>query len=151
MQIAGEGNSRGPLFREEVVERLDGFEFVVADIEDGVELGDVEHVVHFLREVEQLEFASGVANGYEAAHKLADTGTVDVVDTGQVENDFLFVLTEEVADGAAQRVQLVAEDNAPVEVEDRDVIDLAFADVQAHIPSEVRTALGSLGRTPQEW
>src|SRR4029077_1015108 len=62
------------LFGEEVVEGFYGFEFVVADIEDGVELGDVEDIVNFLGEVEEFEFASGVANGGEAADEFTHAG-----------------------------------------------------------------------------
>jgi hypothetical protein len=40
------------LLSEEVVEGLDGFEFVVADVEDGIELRDVEDIVHLLGQVE---------------------------------------------------------------------------------------------------
>ena len=60
------------LFGEEVVEGSHGGEFIVFDVEDGVELGDVEDVIHFLGEVEELEFASGVADGSEAANEFSD-------------------------------------------------------------------------------
>jgi hypothetical protein len=46
---------RGPqLLGEKPVEGFDGGELVVLDIEDGVELGDVENVVDFLAQVQQL-------------------------------------------------------------------------------------------------
>ena len=56
------------LLGEEVVEGFYGGEFVVFDVENGVKLGDVEDVVNFLGEVEELEFASGVADGGEAGN-----------------------------------------------------------------------------------
>jgi len=55
------------LFGEEVVEGADGGEFVVLDVKDGVELGDVEDILNFLGEVEEFEFATGVADRGEAA------------------------------------------------------------------------------------
>src|SRR6476620_6733270 len=41
-----------------LAERLYGGRFVVFHVEDGVELGDLQQVVDFLGEVEQLEFAA---------------------------------------------------------------------------------------------
>ena len=60
-------NIAGNLLGEEIVEGLHGGEFVVFDVEDGVEFGDVQYVLHFFGEVEQFEFAAGVADGSEAA------------------------------------------------------------------------------------
>ena len=68
------------LFGEEVVEGFYGGEFVVFDVEDGVELGDVEDVVNFLGEVEELEFSAGIADGGEAADEFSDAGAVEVID-----------------------------------------------------------------------
>ena len=113
------------LLGEEVVERLYGGEFVVFDVEDGVELGDVEHVVDFLGEVEELEFASGVAQGRETGDEFADSGAVEVVDMGEIEDDFLFALCDEIANRVAQFADLGAEDDAPLDVEDGDVRDFA--------------------------
>jgi len=45
--------------------------------------------VDFFGEGEEFEFAAGVADGGEAADEFADAGGVDVVDVGEVENDFL--------------------------------------------------------------
>ena len=42
------------LFGEEVVEGFYGGEFVVFDVEDGVELGDLDDVVNFLGEAEEF-------------------------------------------------------------------------------------------------
>ncbi len=49
---AGEGARRSIslLLCEEVIEGFHGAELVVLDVEDGVELGDVQHVVNFLAE-----------------------------------------------------------------------------------------------------
>ena len=55
------------LLGEEVVEGFYGGEFVVFDVEDGVELGDLEDVADFFGEAEEFQFATGVADGGEAA------------------------------------------------------------------------------------
>jgi hypothetical protein len=119
---------RAELLGEEVVEGFYGAELVVFDIEDGVELGDVEDVVDFFGEGEELEFAAGVADGGEAADEFADAGGVDVIDAGEVENDFLFVGGDELADGVAEFTGFVAEGDAAVEVNDGDVGDFAGSD-----------------------
>ncbi len=46
--------------------------FVFFHIEDGVELGDLQQVVHFLGEVEQFEFAALVLGRGEGADEFAD-------------------------------------------------------------------------------
>jgi hypothetical protein len=117
-----------PLFREEVVEGLYGGVFVVFDVEDGIELGDVENVVDFRGDVEEFEFSAGVADGSEATDQFSDTGAVDIVDVRQVEDDFLNVFGDEVVDGVAEGTNLRAEDDAAVDVEDGDFGDFAGLD-----------------------
>src|ERR1700722_15357706 len=55
------------LLGEKVIEGFYSGEFILFDIENGVELGDVEDVANFLGEVEKFEFAARVAYGGEAA------------------------------------------------------------------------------------
>jgi surface antigen-like variable number repeat protein len=119
-------------FCEEVVEGFYGGEFVVFNVEDGVELGDVEDVVDLLGEVEELEFASGVADGGEAADEFSDAGAVDIVDAGKVKNDLLLAFGDQGADGVAKMADFLAEDDAPVDVEDGDVSDFAGINLQGH-------------------
>jgi hypothetical protein len=123
---------RGGSLGEEVVEGFYGSEFVVFDIEDGVELGDVENVVNFLGEIEELEFASGVADGSEAADEFSDPGAVEVIDGGEVEDDFLLALGDQVVDSGAESADLGTEDDAAVDVEDGDMGDFAGVNFQGH-------------------
>ena len=120
------------LFGEEVVEGFHGGEFVVFDVEDGVELGDVEDVLDFLGEVEELEFAAIIADGGETADEFSDAGAVEVVDVGEVEDDFLFTLGHETVDSGAESAYFGTEDNATVDVEDGDVGNFAGVDCQRH-------------------
>src|ERR1017187_9922709 len=119
---------RAGLFGEEAVEGFYGGEFVIFDVEDGGELGDVGGVANFFGEGGEFEFAAGVADGDEAADEFADAGGVDVVDVGEVENNFLFVGGDELADGVAGLAGFVAESDASVEVDDGDVADFASGD-----------------------
>jgi len=45
----------------------DGRSFIVFNVEDGIELGDLQQVVHFLGQVQQLQFATLVAHGGKGA------------------------------------------------------------------------------------
>ena len=78
------------------------------DVEDGVELGNVEDVVDFLGEVEEFEFAAGVADCGEAADEFAHAGAVEIVDVGEVEDDFLLAMGDEIADSVAEGPDLGA-------------------------------------------
>jgi hypothetical protein len=121
------------LLGEEVVEGFYGGEFVVFDVEDGVELGDVEDVVNLLGEIEELEFAACVADRGEATDEFADARAVEIVNTGEVEDDFLFALGKQVADSGAECTDLRAEDDAAMDVEDGDVGDFAGVNRQGHV------------------
>src|SRR5882757_1588778 len=115
-------------FGEEVVEGFYGGEFVIFDVEDGVELGDVEDVLNFLGKAEEFEFAAGVADGSEAADQFSDAGRVDVIDVGEVEDDFFLAFGGELADGVAELSDFVAESDASVDVDDGYVADFARGD-----------------------
>src|SRR5665213_384682 len=65
--------------------RGDGFRFVIVNVEDGVELGDLQQVLDLLGELQQLEGAAGIFDGRQGADKLANTGAVDVIDVRQIE------------------------------------------------------------------
>ena len=71
---ADEAGGYRPLETMEILlaERLYGGRFVVFHVEDGIELGDLQQVVNFLGEVEQLEFAALVFHGGVGADQLAD-------------------------------------------------------------------------------
>jgi hypothetical protein len=77
-ELAGRGSapachgSRGCKHHPLLGERFYGRCFVVLYIEDGVELRDLQQVVYFLGEVEQLEFAALVFGSGEGADQLAD-------------------------------------------------------------------------------
>jgi hypothetical protein len=119
---------RERLFGVEVVERFYGSELVVADIEDGVQFCDVQHVVHFLAEIQQLQLSTGIADGGEASDQLADSGAVNVIDLRQVEDDLLLAIGDESADSIAQLPNLVAQYDAPGDIQDRHVGDFAGID-----------------------
>ena len=61
----------GPSWRL-LCERLDRVCFVVLDVEDGVEFGDLEQVVNLFGQIQELQFAAAVADGGESADQFAD-------------------------------------------------------------------------------
>jgi len=92
----------------------------------------VEDVLDFLGEVEEFEFAAGVADGGEAADQLSDAGAVDVVDADEIEDDLLLALGNKGADGVTEIADFLAEDDAAGDVEDGDVSDFAGVNLQRH-------------------
>ena len=100
--------------------------------------------MNFLGEIEELEFASGIAHGGKAANELSDAGAVDIVNTGEVEDDLLLARGDESADGIAKIADFVAENDSAMNIKDGDVSDFAGVNLQ-------RTWFGRiLGRWP-EW
>ena len=58
--------------KSDLIERPDGRSLVILHVKDGVELGDLEEVVHFLGQVQQLQFAALVAYRGKCAYQLAN-------------------------------------------------------------------------------
>src|SRR5262245_31701589 len=77
-------------------ESLHRIRLVILDVEDGVQLGDLEQVVDFFGEVQQLQLAALVLSGRESANQLADSRAIDVVHVAEVQQDFLVSLGEQV-------------------------------------------------------
>src|SRR5580693_3670720 len=128
---AQDDNPRKILFSEEVVEGFYGGEFVVFDVEDGVELGDLDDVVNFLGQAEEFQFATSAADGCVAADQFAYAGGIDVIDLREIEDDFFLAIDQELADGVAELSGLVAQGDASDNVDDGDVAD--FADGDGHL------------------
>src|SRR5271170_4421786 len=70
-------------------ERRNRRRFVVFDVEDGVQLGDLQQIVDFLGQVQQLQFAAAVLDRREGADQFTDARAVDVADVAQVQEDLL--------------------------------------------------------------
>jgi hypothetical protein len=116
------------LFGEEIIEGFYRREFVILDVEYGVELGHVENVVNFLAEAQELEVAARVPHRGEAADQLAHAGGVDVIDVSQVENNFFLALCNQPVDRVPQLPGFIAQSDAPVDIDDGNVADFACGD-----------------------
>src|SRR5450755_46925 len=78
-----------------LAKRLDRCRLVVLHIKDGIELGDLQQIVHFLGEVEQLKVTALLAHGGESAYQFANARAVNVVNLGEVEENLLLTLAEQ--------------------------------------------------------
>src|SRR5438477_4816741 len=115
-----------------LAERFHGGRFVVFHVEDGVQLGDLQQVVDFLGEVEQLKLAALIFDGGIGADQLADAGAVDVIDVAKVQQDFLVALAEQLAHGIAQDYAAFTEGDTAATVDNGHAIDLTIAGLHAH-------------------
>src|SRR5580704_12223174 len=113
-------------------ETLNGGRFIVFHVEDGIQFGDLEQIMHLLGEVQQFEFAALVFGGGVGADQLADAGAVDVVDFAEVQYDLFVALGEQVANRVAHHDAAFAESNAAAAVHDGDSVHLPSAKFHAH-------------------
>ena len=60
-----------PIWIARLLEGTDGAGFVVVDVEDGVELGQLQHIVHLFGEAEQFEACALVLDRGVGADQLA--------------------------------------------------------------------------------
>ena len=90
-------------------EASDGVVLIGADVEDGVEAGELEKILDALREIQELDFALGAADGGEAAYELADAGAVYVIHVVEVEDNLALAAADQVVEGAAEHRTAFAE------------------------------------------
>src|SRR5580698_10673369 len=114
------------------LEAAHGAAFVGLHVEDGEEARDLQNVVNALGEMQQLEFAAGATHGGEPANQFADAGAIDVVDVGEIEDDFFLAAIGHLADGFAQGGAAFAERNFAAEVDNRHFADLPAGALESH-------------------
>jgi hypothetical protein len=105
---------------------------VVMNIEYGVELGDLQEIADFLIEVQQFHFATLAFDGAVPAHELSEPGAVDVVNPGQIDENFGMPAAELPADEIAQRRAALPQSDPALEVEHGDATGLAARCLEAH-------------------
>ncbi len=84
--------------------------------------------MYFLREAQKFKVADGVANGGVAADQFTNALGVDVIDLGEVEDDFFLALRDQAANCIAELPGFIAQSNASVNVDDRNVANFARGD-----------------------
>ena len=119
-------------WRRSLLEAFYGGGFIVFHVEDGVEFGDLQQVVHFLGEMEQFEFAALILGGGEGADQFTDARAIDVIDLAEIEDDFFVALRKQIANGVAHHDAAFAKSDAAAGIHDGDSVDLPSAKFHAH-------------------
>src|SRR5215469_14087672 len=107
-------------------------ELVVPNVKHGIELGHMQHVMHFLCQVQQLQLAPGIAYGSERSDQLTHTGAVDVIHLSQIENDLLLAVRHQLAHSIPQKMNLISQHDAPPNIQDRDVSNFPRFNQEGH-------------------
>src|ERR1017187_6343663 len=110
----------------------DGAGFVFVNVEDGIQLGDLQQVLHPLVQVEQLQLPAAVGHGGKARYQLADPRAVDIGNVPEVEQDLFLVLPHHVSQGFAKRTGPFAESDSTGHVHHGDVAHLPSSQLNAH-------------------
>src|ERR1017187_4210732 len=124
-----------------VVEGLHSGCFIVFHIENSVELGDLEQVVHLLGQVQQFEFAALVLGRRVGADKFADAGAVDIVHVAKVQQDLFLPLGKQIAHRISQNNAAFAEGDPAAEVDNGDAIDLPSTGLHGHWGASLESTL----------
>src|SRR5215470_16577795 len=106
--------------------------FVLVNLEDGQQLRDHEQVFDLLREVEQLQAASGVLGGRVARDQLAYARAVDVTDPAEVQDDLVPTRIEQLTDGVAQLHAAFADGDLAEHFQNDYIAYGAFSNFQLH-------------------
>src|SRR5215468_4833909 len=124
-----------------LLERPNGFGFVVFNIEDGIKFGDLQQIVDLFGELEQLQFAALVTHRGKRAHQLPDARAIDIADVAQVEQNFLLPFAEKVFDGIAQYHAAFAQGYAAAHIDDSHAVHLTIVSLHCHCVSSLEFAV----------
>src|ERR1700722_8279416 len=117
---------------EALAEGLDRAGFVVFHVEHGVQLGDLQQVMNFLGQVEQLEFATLITHGGEGADQLANARAVDIVHIAEVQQNLLLSFGKQVANYILEDDAAFAEGDPAAAIHDGDAVNLTCTGLHAH-------------------
>src|SRR5262245_41048312 len=106
--------------------------FVLVNLEDGQELRDHEQIFDLLREVEQLQAASGVLGRRVARDQFAYTRAVDIADSAEVKDNLVPARIEQFTDGVAQLHAAFADGDLAEHLQDDYIAYCAFSNFQLH-------------------
>src|SRR5271168_2891532 len=73
------------------------------DVEDGIQLCELEQVVHFFCKVQEFKFPTATLDRCVGADKLADTRAIDVVHIGEVEHNVSALVVQKSTDSLAKQ------------------------------------------------
>jgi hypothetical protein len=92
---------------------------------DGIELGDLQQILHAFSEIEELELALLARDGGVAVDEFSHPGRVDIADLAQIQQEFLVAGGNQILDGIAEKGGTFAEGDATDRIDDGDIANLA--------------------------
>src|ERR1700687_552493 len=93
---------------------------VRVDLEDGEQLGQLQKIMHFFRQLQELHCSAAVLHSHVGADEFADARAIDVVDVGQIQQDERTLLVQSLADSLPQERTAFAQGNTTADVDDGD-------------------------------
>src|SRR6266566_2736979 len=98
---------------------------VCKHIEDSVQLGDLKKIADFLRQMQQLQVPALILHRREPANQFADPRAVDVVDVGEIQENFFSLIIQQPANRLSQQRATVSEDDPAAQVHDSNLAGIA--------------------------
>src|SRR5579864_7677294 len=95
-------------------------------VENRVELGDLQQVFDPLGEIEQPELPSLVGHRGEAGNQLPNSRAVNIRDLAKVQQEFLMVFADHIAQGVAQGTGAFAQGDPAGYIDYRYVSNLSY-------------------------
>src|SRR5713101_9029256 len=95
-------------------------------IKYGIELGDLQQIADFLRQVQQLQVPALILHRREPADQLADSRAVDVVHVSEIQKNIFPLILQQSANRFSQQRAAVAEDYAAAQVHNGDLPSIAM-------------------------
>src|SRR6266436_4870323 len=123
----------GRLYASTLGEAGDGFGFGVVDVEDGQELGDLEHFLELAAEVAEAQGSALGLDTVMGGDERTEPGAVNKSDVVHVEDNFLFSFGHQAFYLFTQGVAFLAEHNAAVQRHDGHAIHFAIGHLQSHV------------------
>src|SRR6267154_150099 len=108
-------------------------DLVRIDFEDGEELGQLQEIVHFFCQMQQLQISAAIFDAGIRTDQFADPGAVDVVDVREVQQDERTLLFQQLANGLSQQRAAFAQRNSPADIDDGHSGSFTIRGAQCHL------------------
>src|SRR3954471_7441334 len=92
----------------------------------------MQHIMNLLAQVQQLQLSPGIAHRSEASHQFPHSGTVEVIDIGEIENDLLLTVGHQAPHRLSEFPDLLAENDPAFDVQNGDMSDFARVNLERH-------------------
>jgi hypothetical protein len=86
-----------------LAERFNGQGFVVRYVENGIQPSHLQEVIDPTGEVDELQISALLSDGSECVDQRTQTRTIDVIDVGEIEENLVAILSEQLTSEIANR------------------------------------------------